>query len=89
MPAQAPRGQYRVIELVSASGIVWALENGSTAVLHAYDATNLATELYKSNEAPNYQPRPIRWQQIHQADHREWESLRWHAQQRGVFGLLP
>jgi len=53
MPAQAPRGQYRVIELVSASGIVWALENGSTAVLHAYDATNLATELYMSNEAPN------------------------------------
>jgi len=23
------------------NGIVWAVENGATAVLHAYDATNL------------------------------------------------
>lgn len=37
----------------AASGIVWAVENGSTAVLHAYDATNLATELYNSNQAAN------------------------------------
>jgi hypothetical protein len=40
---------------VSANGtsnaIVWAVENGSTGVLHAYDATNLATELYNSNKA--------------------------------------
>jgi hypothetical protein len=35
----------------SANGIVWAAENSSTAVLHAYDATNLATELYNSNQA--------------------------------------
>jgi hypothetical protein len=35
------------------SGIVWVVENGGTAVLHAYDATNLATELYNSNQAPN------------------------------------
>jgi hypothetical protein len=35
----------------SANGIVWAAENGSTAVLHAYDAANLATELYNSNQA--------------------------------------
>jgi hypothetical protein len=35
------------------NGIVWAVENGSTAVLHAYDATNLATELYNSNQAAN------------------------------------
>jgi outer membrane protein assembly factor BamB len=33
------------------SGIVWAVENASTAVLHAYDATNLANELYNSNQA--------------------------------------
>lgn len=31
--------------------IVWAAENGSTAVLHAYDAANLAHELYNSNQA--------------------------------------
>src|SRR5581483_392965 len=35
------------------NGIVWAAENGSTAVLHAYDASNLATELYNSNQAAN------------------------------------
>jgi hypothetical protein len=35
----------------SANGIVWAHENTSPAVLHAYDATNLAHELYNSNQA--------------------------------------
>jgi outer membrane protein assembly factor BamB len=35
----------------TSNGIVWAVENGATAVLHAYDATNLATELYNSNQA--------------------------------------
>jgi hypothetical protein len=33
------------------NGIVWAVENTSPAVLHAYDATNLANELYNSNQA--------------------------------------
>ncbi len=33
------------------NGIVWAVENSSPAVLHAYDANNLATELYNSNQA--------------------------------------
>jgi hypothetical protein len=37
----------------SKTGIVWAAENGDVAVLHAYDALNLATELYNSNQAPN------------------------------------
>jgi Immunoglobulin domain len=36
-----------------ANAIVWAVENGGTAVLHAYDAANLATELYNSNQAAN------------------------------------
>ena len=36
------------------NGIVWAIQNGSsTGVLQAYDATNLATELYNSNQAAN------------------------------------
>jgi hypothetical protein len=37
----------------SANGIVWAIENRNPAVLHAYDATNLAHELYNSNQAAN------------------------------------
>jgi hypothetical protein len=40
---------------VSANGasnaIVWAAENGTIGALHAYDATNLAHELYNSNQA--------------------------------------
>jgi hypothetical protein len=42
---------------ISANGtsnaIVWAVENGSTGVLHAFDATNLTSELYNSNQAAN------------------------------------
>jgi outer membrane protein assembly factor BamB len=37
----------------TANAIVWAYENVPSAVLHAYDASNLATELYNSNQAPN------------------------------------
>lgn len=35
----------------TSNGIVWAVEDQSTAVLHAYDASNVATELYNSNQA--------------------------------------
>ena len=35
----------------SSNGIVWASENSSPAVLHAYNASNLANELYNSNQA--------------------------------------
>jgi hypothetical protein len=34
----------------TSNGIVWAIENASTAVLHAYDAATLR-ELYNSNQA--------------------------------------
>ena len=37
----------------SSNGIVWAIENTSPAVLHAYDASDLTRELYNSNQAPN------------------------------------
>ena len=33
------------------NAILWATENTSPAVLHAYDATNLATEFYNSSQA--------------------------------------
>ena len=35
----------------SNNGIVWAHENSSPAVLHAYDATDLGHEVYNSNQA--------------------------------------
>ena len=35
----------------TSGGIVWAHENTNPAVLHAYDAANLAHELYNSNQA--------------------------------------
>jgi hypothetical protein len=36
------------------NGIVWAIENqNGLGVLHAYNTTNLPTELYDSNQAPN------------------------------------
>jgi hypothetical protein len=37
----------------NANGIVWVTENTSPAVLHAYAATDLANELYNSNQAAN------------------------------------
>jgi len=37
----------------TSNGIVWAVENNNGGVLHAYDATNLANELYNSNQAAN------------------------------------
>jgi hypothetical protein len=39
----------------ASNGIVWVVENGGTGVLHAYDATNLATELYNSTQSSNGQ----------------------------------
>jgi outer membrane protein assembly factor BamB len=35
----------------SSNAIIWAVENASGGVLHAYDATNLSNELYNSNQA--------------------------------------
>lgn len=37
----------------TANGIVWTVANDTTATLFAYDATNLATLLYDSNQAPS------------------------------------
>lgn len=37
----------------NANGIVWAMENNGTAVLHAYDAADLIHELYNSNQGAN------------------------------------
>jgi hypothetical protein len=37
----------------TSNGIVWAIENTGTAVLHAYAANDLSQELYNSNQASN------------------------------------
>jgi hypothetical protein len=37
----------------TSNGIVWTVGNAGTGVLYAYDATNLTTELYDSNQAAN------------------------------------
>jgi hypothetical protein len=36
---------------------VWAVEHAKPSILHAYDATNLANELYNSNQAANNRDR--------------------------------
>ncbi len=51
-----PRGAQPVITAASptaTSGIMWAVETAASSLLHAYNATNLATELYNSNQAAN------------------------------------
>lgn len=35
----------------TSNGIVWAVENGASAVLHAYNASNISQELYNSKQA--------------------------------------
>jgi hypothetical protein len=37
----------------TANGILWAVQNNSTAVLHAYTAVNLSQELYNTTQAPS------------------------------------
>jgi hypothetical protein len=50
-------GYPGAMPIVTAAGalnaIVWAVENATNGVLHAYDATNLGTELYNSTQAAN------------------------------------
>ena len=49
-----PGGTPSVSSNGAQNGIVWAIENQNGAgVLHAYDTTNIPTELYDSNQAPN------------------------------------
>ena len=72
----------------STNGIVWAVENKSPAVLHAYDATNLAHELYNSTQAANSRDCLRQRQQVHHADDRQRPRLCRHTNGVGVFGML-
>jgi hypothetical protein len=73
----------------TANAIVWAYEFTSTAVLHAYAANNLATELYNSNQAPNGRDQfGAGWENIVPvvADGKVFVASR---NSVAVFGLLP
>jgi hypothetical protein len=43
-----PGGSPSISANGTSNGIVWVLENSSSAILHAFNATNLAVELYNS-----------------------------------------
>ena len=62
----------------ASNGIVWATEraNGSASVLHAYDATNLATELWNSDSAWRKTRTSIG--EVHGADGGQRQSIRGH-----------
>jgi hypothetical protein len=48
-----PGGTPSISASGTSNGIVWVVQNSGGGVLRAYDATNLATELYDSNQATN------------------------------------
>jgi hypothetical protein len=46
-----PGGSPAISANGTTNGIVWVVENSSQAVLHAYDARNLTSEIYNSNQS--------------------------------------
>jgi hypothetical protein len=48
-----PGGTPSISASGTSNGIVWVVQNSGGGVLRAYDATNLASELYDSNQAAN------------------------------------
>jgi hypothetical protein len=78
---------------VSANGasnaIVWAAENASPAVLHAYDATNLARELYNSNQAANGRDHVAAGNKFIAVTIADGKVFLGTVNSVGVFGLLP
>ena len=78
---------------ISANGtdnaILWAIENADPVVLHAYDANNIATELYNSRQGPNGRDTAgtgIKWIPPTIADGKVYVPTTTGV---GVFGLLP
>ncbi len=52
-PFPFPGTSLAISAFGNSNGIVWAVQNSNPAVLHAYDASNLANELYNSSQAPS------------------------------------
>jgi hypothetical protein len=77
---------------VSANGtsnaILWAPENASPAVLHAYDATNLARELYNSAQAANGRDKVAAGNKFITATVADGKVFLGTTNSVGVFGLL-
>jgi hypothetical protein len=78
---------------VSANGtdnaILWAAENANPAVLHAYDATNLARELYNSNQAANGRDSVASGNKFIAVTIADGKVFLATVNSVGVFGLLP
>jgi len=73
----------------TANAIVWAYENTSPAVLHAYAAANLATELYNSNQASNGRDQFGAGNKYIVPVNRDGKSFRANPNSGAVFCLLP
>jgi hypothetical protein len=78
---------------VSANGksnaIIWAAENANPAVLHAYDATNLARELYNSNQAADGRDHVAAGNKFIAVTIADGKVFLGTVTGVGVFGLLP
>jgi hypothetical protein len=69
------------------NGIVWAIENAGTAVLHAYDATNLGSELWNSgNNGADQAGQAVKFTVPTVANGKVYVGT---ASEISVYGLLP
>src|SRR5712692_6340485 len=84
----------------SSQGVVWTIENGgtanqqdssgTTAVLHAYDATNLANELYNSNQvASDFAGAPVKFTMPVVANGKVYVGTQSSVTVYGLFSSLP
>ena len=71
----------------TSNGIVWAMEAGAdfTAILHAYDATNLANELYNTSQTGQKPGGPVKFAPPTIANGKVYVET---ASQLAVYGLL-
>jgi hypothetical protein len=73
----------------ASNAILWAAENANPAVLHAYDATNLARELYNSNQAANGRDNVAAGNKFIAVTIADGKVFLGTVNSVGVFGLLP